>query len=404
MNTFSDAAGLERATALAFFSDSMGEVRRVSGVDCLVATRGESGHMIYGPYEPRPAGAYRIEFDLALVEAPSGAVDPVAAIIDVAFNSGQAIAAERHLTVSEMPRQLGAVSLEFSIAEPQELEYRVKSTGQARLAVSGSPRLTLLEAGRPRPPVWRPGSNERIWDNESEFLDGYLRNISGLVHVGANLGQEREYYRLLGLDVIWVEAIREMYDRLVSNIAGHLRQRACQALLTDKDGDAYDFNIANNNGASSSILPMDKHAELFPEIEYTEQRRLISTTLQTLLAREEVKLADYQALTIDVEGAEMLVLKGAGEMLKGFRYVKTEVADFTARVGSPTKRELADFMDAAGFSPLIQRPFATLSDGSSMWDVVWKRREPGEALHRPRVALPITAPPDDVHGMDKVHY
>jgi hypothetical protein len=35
----------------------------------------------------------------------------------------------------------------------------------------------------------------------------FLRDVTGVIHVGANTGQERFLYRLFGLNVIWIEPI-----------------------------------------------------------------------------------------------------------------------------------------------------------------------------------------------------
>ena len=37
--------------------------------------------------------------------------------------------------------------------------------------------------------------------------DRFLKEVSGVVHVGANTGQERGIYDKLSLDVIWIEPI-----------------------------------------------------------------------------------------------------------------------------------------------------------------------------------------------------
>ena len=33
----------------------------------------------------------------------------------------------------------------------------------------------------------------------------YLRKVDGIVHVGANVGQDRDLYASYGLDVLWIE-------------------------------------------------------------------------------------------------------------------------------------------------------------------------------------------------------
>ena len=80
--------------------------------------------------------------------------------------------------------------------------------------------------------------------------DRFLREVSGVVHVGANTGQERLVYDQHGLDVIWIEPIPEVFQTLRKNLESFPRQRALQCLVTDQDHEEYEFHIASNNGAS----------------------------------------------------------------------------------------------------------------------------------------------------------
>src|SRR5882762_6712763 len=63
--------------------------------------------------------------------------------------------------------------------------------------------------------------------------DRFLARISGVIHVGAHAGEERDQYAKLGLRVIWIEPIPEVFERLQANIAGYPDQRAIQSLITD---------------------------------------------------------------------------------------------------------------------------------------------------------------------------
>ena len=58
--------------------------------------------------------------------------------------------------------------------------------------------------------------------------DDFLRSCSGVIHVGANSGQERELYAQHGLNVVWIEPIPEVYTAL----AGTGRTMALGATLT----------------------------------------------------------------------------------------------------------------------------------------------------------------------------
>lgn len=96
--------------------------------------------------------------------------------------------------------------------------------------------------------------------------DRILHHIDGIIHVGANSGQERHCYAKYGLPVIWIEAIPIVFATLQENIRPFPKQRAIQALLMDQDDKMVDFNVANNQGGSSSIFDLYLHKTIWPEV------------------------------------------------------------------------------------------------------------------------------------------
>lgn len=202
-------------------------------------------------------------------------------------------------------------------------------------------------------------------------LDAYLRRASGIIHIGANTGQERDLYARSRLPVIWVEPIPDVFQELQANIASYPNQRAIRALVTDRDGAEYSFNIANNGGASSSIFDFADHKDIWPEVHYTSSQTIAGVTLATLLDNESIDLKQYSALVMDVQGAELLVLKGAGERLRDFYYIKAEAADFESYAGCCTLADLTTYLASFGFVERSRTEFASHPNGGRYWDVTW---------------------------------
>jgi hypothetical protein len=75
--------------------------------------------------------------------------------------------------------------------------------------------------------------------------DDYLEQCSGVIHVGANTGQERDIYARHDLKVAWIEPIPERFAILRKNIRSLSDQVAINALITDQDGKPYTFHVAN---------------------------------------------------------------------------------------------------------------------------------------------------------------
>src|SRR5262245_1347455 len=95
----------------------------------------------------------------------------------------------------------------------------------------------------------------------------FIKDSTGVIHVGASFGQERDIYADAGLPVSWIEAIPEVYESLQGNLVGrYANQKAICALVTDEDDAEVEFYIANNGGMSSSIFPLGDHKHIWPDI------------------------------------------------------------------------------------------------------------------------------------------
>ena len=134
-----------------------------------------------------------------------------------------------------------------------------------------------------------------------------------------------------------------------ANLANFPGQRAVQACLTDKNGDWTTFYQTSNRGESSSVLPLGTHRQLFPGIHLSSETRLETVTFRTLAEREGIKAADYDMLVIDVQGAELLVLRGFDDLLKQFLGVYLEVNRGQVYEGCAQIEELDAYLGAFGF-------------------------------------------------------
>jgi FkbM family methyltransferase len=94
--------------------------------------------------------------------------------------------------------------------------------------------------------------------------------------------------------------------------------------VSDADGVAT-FNVASNDGESSSLLNLGSHRELFPEVTMQTTIQVPTRRLDSVLA--EHGLAAPDLMIIDVQGAEYLVLKSfPPSVLERLRLIYTEVS------------------------------------------------------------------------------
>ena len=181
----------------------------------------------------------------------------------------------------------------------------------------------------------------------------FIKDSKGVIHVGANIGQARDIYASHNLPVVWIEALGDPFRQLADNIAAYPKQRALQYLITDEDDREHVFHVANNGGQSSSVFEFGEHTKIWPEIEYVSHGKALGTTLKTALQRHAVNMADYDTLILDVQGAELLVLKGAGDLLDKFKFIRAEACDFELYKGGCQLKDLDEYLIPRGFERVM---------------------------------------------------
>lgn len=142
----------------------------------------------------------------------------------------------------------------------------------------------------------------------------------GVLHVGANVGEERQVYRELGVDnVAWIEANPEIYRRLQVNLQEYPQNVAYNFAAGDENKPTV-LHISNNGSQSSSVLELGTHLEQHPEVHYVQDIEIEMRTLDTFKLPFEV---DF--LNMDIQGYELQALKGLGERIKDFKWIYLEV-------------------------------------------------------------------------------
>lgn len=182
-----------------------------------------------------------------------------------------------------------------------------------------------------------------------QLFKGYRIKAGGVLHLGANLGQEAKAYAEQGIQrVIWVEAIPEVYHQLVREMKPYPQAVCLCACVSDVDGKEVDFNIASNGGQSSSFLEFGTHSVEHPTVVFTRKVKLKTVRVDTLLKEMRLTVGPDWFLNIDLQGAELLALKGMKDLLHLFRYAYIEVNVHELYKGCPMAREIDDFLAPFG--------------------------------------------------------
>jgi FkbM family methyltransferase len=148
-------------------------------------------------------------------------------------------------------------------------------------------------------------------------------DINGCFHIGAHECEEMSFYNKLGIEkenVVWIEAIpskvNEAKQRGIPNVYN--------AVITDRNDDDIVFNISNN-GQSSSILDFGTHSQEHPQVVYVDKINLKSITIDTFFERNMIDASTFTFWNFDIQGAELMALKGATQSIQYAKAIYLEV-------------------------------------------------------------------------------
>ena len=148
--------------------------------------------------------------------------------------------------------------------------------------------------------------------------------IDGILHIGACYCEELFDYINAGVPVekiIWVEANPEIVEE---NLKKYKNIIIDSFVCCDTDIGTSKLNVTNNK-QSSSILDFGLHKEYYPDIKYTHQVEVINKRIDTYYKERSFPENFANFLNIDIQGTELLALKGMGTLLNNFQYIYIEV-------------------------------------------------------------------------------
>ena len=180
----------------------------------------------------------------------------------------------------------------------------------------------------------------------------------GIIHVGAYDGKDIKLYQTLNISkFFFIEANPTVFERLKANTT-----------RSSVDVTVVNYAISNQNGKvtlyvnsmvqSSSILPLKHYRDIYPNIKETHQLIVESKTLDNLLEEFELSPTDFNILNLDIQGAELLALQGATNLLKYIDVVYTKVNYEELYEGCALAEEIDEFLGQTGFGRVaIAKPF-----------------------------------------------
>tara|TARA_B110000483_G_scaffold120873_1_gene145880 strand:+ start:23 stop:733 length:711 start_codon:yes stop_codon:yes gene_type:complete len=179
-----------------------------------------------------------------------------------------------------------------------------------------------------------------------------MHDCKGIIHMGAHRGGEAAIYDWFNKKTIWIEANPRMIDDLKDHTSQYINQKVIQALLSDEDNKLVNFNISSNDGASSSIFSFGSYKKIHEKIKMTDIMKLKSIRLDTIIKKEQINVEKYNFWVVDLQGAELLALKGAEESIKSCKFMYIEISKENIYKGGANWSELNEFLRKNKFLPV----------------------------------------------------
>jgi FkbM family methyltransferase len=129
-------------------------------------------------------------------------------------------------------------------------------------------------------------------------------------------------------------------------------------LVSDIDNAKYSFKISSNNGESSSIFEFNEYVNhLYPKLnlQTSHEIELTSLTLDTMIEKTKLISDKYNFLVLDIQGAELLALKGADNFVTHHcEYIYTEISQKEIYVNGVLYNDLKNYLYTKNFCPISE--------------------------------------------------
>ena len=202
--------------------------------------------------------------------------------------------------------------------------------------------------------------------NLDKLKEKYSLNIKGILNIGANSDNEKEYEMYKRLDVkntMFFEPLPHVFEKLKNSLVG--KSILVNTALGNTIG-TIEMNVETaNKGMSSSILEPSLHLQQYPHIQFTNKMMVNITKLDTFIEEKN----NYNMINIDVQGYELEVFKGASEFLNYIDYIIAEVNRDELYKGCARVEEIDDYLKKYAFERV-----ETTWDGITWGDALYIKK------------------------------
>ena len=179
----------------------------------------------------------------------------------------------------------------------------------------------------------------------------FTNQVNGIIHIGSHDCEERIKYLsrfdcITDNDIIWIDALKHKVEEMKTQNSSIRIFNEC---IGDKDNDLVTFKVPNNL-QSSSFLKLKDYLIEHPDIHEIASIDMRTKTLKTFYDENKLNYDKYNFMALDIQGAELLALKGAGEILNSVEYIYIEVNTKELYENCALLPEIDEYLSKFGFT------------------------------------------------------
>lgn len=189
----------------------------------------------------------------------------------------------------------------------------------------------------------------------------------GIIHVGAHMGQEVSSYLDHGYEnVFLIEANPNLISPLKQRFVANTKIKIFEGAISDQDEQTELMIHTSRSGSveAASLLSLKDFKKIVPTLHTPQTVSVSSYRLDSLVERKLLDPTLYNFLILDIQGAELLALKGAKEILKTMDAVQVEVGVIEMYEKQALEDEITSHLTSLGFEK-IHSVYHELYDATS---------------------------------------
>jgi FkbM family methyltransferase len=189
-----------------------------------------------------------------------------------------------------------------------------------------------------------------------------LKNIKGIIQIGANSGQETSLFSDFTSNIILVEPIPD----LVNNLKNLFPNYMVLPYALGSSNSEMDFYLASNNGESSSLLQPFNHTVFYPNIKFDHTIKVPVRTFKSLIFELDIDMNLFDVLISDAQGYDLEAIKGFEEYINNFNLIIVEYINSSLYKNDGNLNSIIEYLTPFGFS-LIETFDENLGAGNAVF-------------------------------------